>query len=207
MKITAVELAHLLQGTIEGDPSVSVSQPGKIETGKAGEICFLGNLQYEEFAYTTEASILLVDNTFKPKQPIQATLIRVENVYTSLAFLLEKFGKAATNQVSFISEKASIHPSVILGKNVSIGDFTVVDEGVVIGDNCTISAQVFIGRNSCAPVINLAPTISPVDANSAGSVAGVKGAVARRNTAVGRDDRGGPQIRARQCLRIAAVVP
>ncbi len=147
MKITALELAHILNGTVEGDPSVSVSQAGKIETGKAGEICFLGNDQYESFAYTTEASILLVSNTFQPKEKIAATLIRVENVYNSLTFLLEKFGKAATPINARVSDKASIPPSVFLGKNVSVGDFTVIGKDSKINDNCLIYPQVSIGEN------------------------------------------------------------
>jgi UDP-3-O-[3-hydroxymyristoyl] glucosamine N-acyltransferase len=148
MKITATALAQLLGGTIEGDPSVSVTRPGKIESGKAGEICFLGNSKYEEYAYTTEASILMVSNDFQPKQPVKATLIRVENVYTSLAFLLEKFGNAAKAQQAIISDKAYIHPSVLVGENVTIGAFTDIEEGAIIGNNCIIYGQVFIGKNA-----------------------------------------------------------
>jgi UDP-3-O-[3-hydroxymyristoyl] glucosamine N-acyltransferase len=147
MKITASELAQLLGGTVEGDPSVSVSRPGKIETGTAGEICFLGNPKYEDFAYTTDASILMVSKDFQPKQKVNPTLIKVENVYTSLAFLLEKFGSLVNAQPAVISDKADIHPSVSIGKNVSIGAFTVIEEGTTIGDNCSIFGQVHIGRN------------------------------------------------------------
>ena len=147
MKISAFELSQLLNGIIEGDPSVSVTQPGKIESGKSGEICFLGNPKYEEYAYTTEASILLVNQDFQPKQAINATLIRVENVYTSLAFLLEKFSDLNKATESIVSEKASIHPSVSLGKNVTVGDFAVIEEGATIGDNCLIFSQVYIGKN------------------------------------------------------------
>ena len=146
MKISAFELSQLLNGTIEGDPSVSVSQPGKIESGKAGEICFLGNPKYEDYAYTTEASILLVNQDFQPKQAVNATLIRVENVYTSLAFLLEKFSHLNQATQVIVSEKASIHPSVSIGKNVTVGDFAVIEEGAIIGDNCLIFSQVYIGK-------------------------------------------------------------
>ena len=149
MEITALELAQLLQGTIEGDPSVSVSRPGIIESGQPGEICFLANnKQYEEHAYTTAASVLLVDKNFQPKQKIASTLIRVENVYNSLAFLLEKFNAAANGStVHVISERASVHPSVKMGKNVAVGDFTIIEEGATIGDNCRIFGQVYVGKN------------------------------------------------------------
>lgn len=147
MKITAFELSQLLNGTVEGDPSVSVTSPGKIESGKVGQICFLGNPKYEEYAYTTEASILLVNKNFQPKQHIAPTLIRVNDVYASLAFLLEKFGDQKKVIQKGISERASVHPSVSLGQNVAIGDFVVIEEGAAIGDNCTIQAQVYIGKN------------------------------------------------------------
>jgi UDP-3-O-[3-hydroxymyristoyl] glucosamine N-acyltransferase len=38
----------------------------------------------------------------------------------------------------YISPKASIHPSVKIGKHVSIGDFTVIEQGCVIGDHSVI---------------------------------------------------------------------
>jgi UDP-3-O-[3-hydroxymyristoyl] glucosamine N-acyltransferase len=147
MEITAQQLADLLGGKVEGDPSVKAARPGKIETGQAGDICFLGNDRYEEHAYTTDASILLVSNTFVPRRAIKPTLIRVENVYNSLAFLLEKFG-AQTKDAPTISKLASIHPSVVLGQNVTIGDFTVIEAGAEIGDDVVLMPQVFIGKNA-----------------------------------------------------------
>ena len=93
MQLTARELAELLNGEIVGDSNITVSQPGKIESGKNGDICFLGNILYEPYAYSTQASILLVDQNFSPKQSVTPTLIRVKDVYASVATLLEKFGE------------------------------------------------------------------------------------------------------------------
>jgi UDP-3-O-[3-hydroxymyristoyl] glucosamine N-acyltransferase len=148
MKVTASELAQLLGGTIEGDPSVFVTRPGKIESGLPEEICFLGNAKYEDYAYTTQASILMVDKDFVAKRTIKPTLIRVDNVYASLAFLLEKFGAQHIDSQRVISKLASIHPSVFLGENVSVGDFVILEEGVVVGDNTVIKGQVFVGKNT-----------------------------------------------------------
>jgi UDP-3-O-[3-hydroxymyristoyl] glucosamine N-acyltransferase len=147
MEVTAQQLADILGGKIEGDPSVKVSRPGKIETGTEGDICFLGNDRYEEYAYTTSASILLVSNTFVARRAIKPTLIRVENVYNALAFLLDKFGEQ-TKVTPTVSKLSSIHPSVKLGQNVTIGDFVVVEEGAEIGDEVVLMAQVFVGKNA-----------------------------------------------------------
>ena len=147
MQVTANQLAQMLNGTVEGNPEVSVSRPAKIEEGTAGSISFLANPKYEHYAYSTASSILLVSKDFAPTQAIAATLIRVDDVYSCVAILLEKFGQKTENQ-GIVSQKSSIHSSVILAKNVSIGDMSVVDENVNIGENTFIYPQVFIGKNT-----------------------------------------------------------
>ncbi len=150
MQLSAKELAALLEGSIEGNPDVLVNRPGKIEEGQAGEITFLGNDKYEPFIYTTQASVVLVNKDFSPRQAIQATLIRVENVYAALAFLLDKFGAqtAARTAGEGISPQASIHPEAQIGQGVSIGPFAVVEAGASIGDGAKIGAQVFVGQGA-----------------------------------------------------------
>ena len=93
MEISVQALADLLGGSVEGNPDVLINRPSKIEEGGEGSISFLGNSKYENFAYTTTASALLVSNDFSPKKELPATLIRVEDVYASVAFLLDAFGK------------------------------------------------------------------------------------------------------------------
>lgn len=62
-------------------------------------------------------------------------------LYFAKAFLLEK--KEHT-----ISEKADIHPSVKIGKNVRIDAFCQIEKGVSIGDGTIIESNVKIGENS-----------------------------------------------------------
>lgn len=148
MQLSVQELANLLQGSVEGDPQISVTKPGKIEEGQPGEITFLGNEKYEPFIYTTQASVVLVSKDFKPRMPVKATLLRVDDVYRALAFLMNKFGAgAAKNTSSGISAQAFVHPEAKIGNNVSIGTFAVVEKGAVVGDDTIIHAQVFIGQN------------------------------------------------------------
>ncbi|MBX2872688.1 MAG: UDP-3-O-(3-hydroxymyristoyl)glucosamine N-acyltransferase [Saprospiraceae bacterium] len=146
MQLTAQALADLLDGIVEGNPDVSVNRPSKIEEGEPGSISFLGNLKYEEYAYTTKASILLVSKDFKPRQTVQATLLRVDNVYASIQQLLQHFGQAS-NRPANIAEQASIHESAELGKEVSIGAFTILQKGVKVGTGCQIHEQVYLGEN------------------------------------------------------------
>ena len=146
MQISAKDLSQLLNGTVEGNPDILVSHPSKIEEATEGSICFFSNPKYESYVYSTQASIILVSYDFQPTQPIQATLIRVDDVYGSVSHLLETFGKKE-KEVATISPQSSIHSKAVMGKNVSVGAFVVIEEGVQIGDNCTIHPQVFIGKN------------------------------------------------------------
>jgi len=145
MQITAKELCQLLNGTLEGNPDVKVNAPSKIEEGKEGTISFLANPKYEQYAYTTKSSILLVSKTFKPSKPISATLIRVEDVYASLAELMERFGQGP-EETRGIDETASVDDSVEVGAAVRIGQYSVVEAGAKIGKGCRIYPQVYIGE-------------------------------------------------------------
>lgn len=147
MQISAKELSKALNGTIEGNPDVIVSRPSKIEEATEDSICFFANPKYEHYVYTTKAAIILVSNEFVPTQPVAATLIRVEDVYKSVSFLLENFAPKDNNQGE-ISPQAAIDSSAVIGKNVTIGPFVVIEAGAKIGDNTSLQAQVFIGKNA-----------------------------------------------------------
>ncbi|MEL6867537.1 MAG: UDP-3-O-(3-hydroxymyristoyl)glucosamine N-acyltransferase [Bacteroidota bacterium] len=146
MQITASELCQLFQGSLEGDGAVVIYGPSKIEEGKAGTISFLANPKYESHLYTTEASAVLVSRDFQPSQAIQATLIRVDDVYGSIALLLDRFGQEKGPELK-IAEEAKVHATATLGANVSIGAFCVVEAGAAIGEGCIIYPQVYIGRD------------------------------------------------------------
>ena len=78
MEFTAQQIADLLNGTVDGDASVRVSNMSKIEEGSPGTITFLANEKYEEFIYSTAASIALVNETFIPSKPLPETLTLIK---------------------------------------------------------------------------------------------------------------------------------
>ena len=69
MELTAKQLAEVLHGTVEGDPEAKVTTFAKIEHGKPGQLCFYANPKYEQYVYTSRASVLLVNADFQPKSP------------------------------------------------------------------------------------------------------------------------------------------
>ena len=60
MQFPASQIALLVNGKIEGDPSVTVNSFGKIEEAKQGQLSFLANPKYEEHIYSTGASLVLI---------------------------------------------------------------------------------------------------------------------------------------------------
>lgn len=147
MQFPASQIALIVNGTIEGDPEVCVGSFGKIEEAKEGQISFLANPKYEDFLYTTRASVIIVSEKFKPKQTIKSTLIRVPDAYSAFATLLAKYQEMRQQQLSGVQEPVYLAKTAILGDNVFIGAFTFIGENVKIGNNTKIYPNTFIGDN------------------------------------------------------------
>jgi UDP-3-O-[3-hydroxymyristoyl] glucosamine N-acyltransferase len=148
MQFTALQIATLLKGKLVGEPEAKINQVAKIEEAKAGSLSFVANPKYEEYLYSTDASIIIINEDYELKQPVKATLIRVKDAYSSFAYLLEKYneiqsnaGKKGIEQPSYISKSASI------GKNVYVGSFTYIGDNALIGDNVKIYPGCYIGDN------------------------------------------------------------
>ncbi len=148
MQFSAAQIATLIGGKIEGDPSKSVSSFAKIEEAQEGQLAFLANPKYEEFLGTTGASIIIINDSQEIKYSITSTLIRVPDAYTSFALLLSKYQQMMTQQLSGIQQPSYIAPTAKIGENVYIGAFAYIGEHVVIGDNTKVFPQTFLGDNA-----------------------------------------------------------
>jgi UDP-3-O-[3-hydroxymyristoyl] glucosamine N-acyltransferase len=145
MQFSAAQIAGLLKGTVEGNPEQMVSGLAKIEEGRPGTLSFLSNMAYEPYAYTTEASILIVNSDFVPQKPVSSTLIRVENAYMAFARLLELVREHTMENKKGIEQPCFIDSSAQIGKDVYIGAFAYIGPGAVIADGVKIYPQVYIG--------------------------------------------------------------
>ena len=146
MQFTAQEIAFLLNGTVEGDSQVAVNQLAKIEEAAAGALSFLANPKYEQYLYSTNASVVIVNQSQVLTEPVKTTLIRVENAYTAFSVLLEKYNTLKLNK-SGIEQPSFIDSTASYGTNIYIGAFAYVGPNVKIGDNCKIYPQVYIADN------------------------------------------------------------
>ena len=168
MELTVKQIATLLEGEVAGNESLTISSLSKIEDGKPGDISFLANPKYEPFLYTTQASAVIVNQSFKPQKPVPSALIFVENSYSAFTRLLEEyhqqisFARMGVEQPNYLGEgtqigeqvyrgafsyigrnchigdNVKIYPHVYIGDNVRIGDNTILQPGVRILSNCVI---------------------------------------------------------------------
>lgn len=147
MTFTAAQIALLINGTIEGDPSASVNSFGKIEEAGEGQLSFLANPKYEDYIYTTKASVIIINEGFQLKQPVQAALIRVADAYTAFATLLSKYQEIMQQQLSGVQEPSYIAKTAVYGEQVFIGAFAYLGEKVKVGNNTKVYPNAFLGDN------------------------------------------------------------
>lgn len=177
MEFTAQQIAEYLQGEVAGDPEITVNTLSKIEEGTPGSLSFLANPKYNQYLYSTAASVVIVSKGFEPEEEVASTLVKVDDAYGAFATLLKmynqvKYQKTGIEQPAFVSESASIgddtyigafayvgdnvkvgqgskiFPHVYLGDNVEIGENCMIFPGVKIYADCTVGSEVTIHAGS-----------------------------------------------------------
>jgi len=147
MQFTAAQIALLINGTVEGDVAATVASFGKIEEATTGQLSFLANPKYEEYLYTSKASIVIVNTSLQLRQPVQAALIRVQNAYEAFATLLLKYQEIVSQQLVGIEQPSHIDSTATIGTNVYVAAFSYIGKNVVVGNHVKIYAGVAIGNN------------------------------------------------------------
>ncbi len=137
------ELGRLLGARVKGDPTLSVSGIGPLESATAGELSFLTDSRYTHLLADCKASALIVSPKF---EDLDFALLIVENPYLALARAAGVFspvaqGDAGVHRQAFVGEEA------VLAEGVSVGPFAHVGEGSTIGRGTTVSASAYVGRN------------------------------------------------------------
>lgn len=153
MEFSAKQIAEFIHGVIVGDENATVHTFAKIEEGVPGAISFLSNPKYTHYIYETKSTIVLVNKDFEPERPVNATLIKVDNAYESVAKLLTLYEMSKPKKTG-IHPLACIDPTAKIGKDVYIDAFAYVGANAVIGDgvalhpHATVCENAVIGENS-----------------------------------------------------------
>jgi len=145
MEITAQQLAQMVQGTVDGDANVTINNYAKIEEATAGCLTFLANPKYTHYIYDTQASAVLVRKDFVAEHPVQATLIRVEDPYKTLADLLNMVSAQMAPERHGVEQPCYVSEGVELPEETYVGAFAYIGKGVKVGRNVMIYPQVYVG--------------------------------------------------------------
>ena len=145
MEFKAKEIAEILGGTVDGNPEATVVSFARIESGKPGTISFFANPKYEQYVYTRKADIIIVNKTFEPKEPVPATMVRVDDAYAAVASLLDYVTAKKRSYKRYRGCRSRVRWSSKIGKKVYIGDFAYVGKNASVGDYTKVYEHVFIG--------------------------------------------------------------
>lgn len=145
MEFSAAQIAMIINGTIEGDPQATVHSFGKIEEAQKGQLAFLANPKYEEYLYTTGASVIILSEDQHLKEPLNATIIRVPDAYSAFATLLQAYETLKAGQLTGIQQPAHIAATAQLGEQHFVGAFAYIGDHVKLGKNVKIHPHVYIG--------------------------------------------------------------
>jgi len=145
MRRTLKEIAELIDGEVVGNGNTVITGVSGIKEAGEGDITFVANPKYSPLIEETSASAIITSREVKtaPKP-----IIRTDNPSLAFAKLISSMAQAE------LKHPQGIHPTAILGKDVSVGSdvaigpYAVVEDNVSIGDRTIIYAGCFLGHHT-----------------------------------------------------------
>jgi len=145
MILTLKEIAELVGGSIEGDPSKSIHSIGTLDSANSSQISYAVNKKYKDSLINSNAGAFIINKSLK--QYCQRDVILVDNVYLAYSILTHKF-KVIQNIEHFNYGHQLNYPDSIVAVNSAIGKNVKIGKSSTIGVNCVIEDNVCIGSNS-----------------------------------------------------------
>lgn len=147
MEFSAGQIAAFIGGEIVGNADVKVNTFAKIEEGHEGALSFIDNPKYEKYLYTTDSSVLIVNNDLTVNGGKTPTLIKVESARQGFTLLMQKLTESSLAGLTGVSEQASVAEGADIAENVYIGEQSVIKATVKVGAGSKIFPQVFLDEN------------------------------------------------------------
>ena len=142
-QLSIKEIAQHVSGKIIGDKDVLITGLEQIELAQTGQITFIGGRKYLKLWERSQASAALVSEGLDPA-PGNRTLIKVASADLAVAQLLDLFAPTSPHCDTGVHETAVVDPTVVLGKNVSIGPGCYLGPRVRVDDDSVFYANVTV---------------------------------------------------------------
>jgi UDP-3-O-[3-hydroxymyristoyl] glucosamine N-acyltransferase len=146
MHKTLKEIAEIIDGEVVGDAHIVITGVSGIKEAHKGDITFVANPKYFPLIDKTYASAVITSRDIKS---VPKPIIRTDNPSLAFAKVISSFAAPLE-----ITRPSGIHPTAILGKNVTLGKnaavgaYVVIEDEVSIGNNTIIYAGCFIGHHT-----------------------------------------------------------
>ncbi|MEI8073185.1 MAG: UDP-3-O-(3-hydroxymyristoyl)glucosamine N-acyltransferase [Bacteroidota bacterium] len=145
MKSYSIEqINSVLQGTLIGNTTASISGPEQLEMANNSQISFIGHKKYLKFWGSSKACAAIINEEFELEPGENRALIKVKNADLAMAQLLEMFIPDGPLFDQPIHPTAVVHPTAVIGTNTRIGAGCYVGAGAAIGNDVTLYANVTI---------------------------------------------------------------
>lgn len=140
------DLGALIGAEIHGNTALEVTGTNEIHRVKEGELVFVNHPKYYDKALKSPATVILIEQPVA--FPAEKALLISDDPFRDFNLINRHFrhishfeNEAHTLEVG---EGTFIHPSVVLGRNVTIGKDCRIYPNVVIGDYTEIGDEVII---------------------------------------------------------------
>lgn len=153
--ISLGEIAKLIDCVLKDKKlaNMMMEDVAPLNVAKSLDVSFLDNVKYKNDFKTTSAGAVIVNERLFELAPNNVAVLISKNPHKSYALLAQYFYKNM-NINGFVSEKANIDDSSVIGNNCKVYAGAFVGENVVIGENCILEPNcvvmdgVKIGNNS-----------------------------------------------------------
>ena len=145
MRKTLKEIAELIDGEVVGDARIVITGVSGIKEAHKGDITFLANPKYFPLIDKTYASEVITSRDIKS---VPKPIIRTDNPSLAFAKVISSFAPTEIILPKGIHPTAILGKNVTLGKNAAVGAYAVIEDEVSIGNNTIIYAGCFIGHHT-----------------------------------------------------------
>ena len=150
LRLTAIEIAQAIDGTVHGDENVSISAAKSVHQAGPETLTFAANdANLKKLANTNAAVAIVSSKDLQTALENQAlTVITTDgDVECSFLEVAAVLHKRRVPRETGISPAADIASSARIGEDTHIHPNATISENVEIGTGCSIYPGVFVGQN------------------------------------------------------------
>jgi len=141
MRLTAQQIANLIQGKLEGRPDVVLESVASLKNAGPTDLSYAEEKYYDEAVRSTAGCIIVKSGVFPRQTVIVAASPKL--AFAKAAALLLKEAQPATE----IHPTAVIETGAVIGEGARIGAGCVIGKNVRIGRDCVLYPRVVIYPN------------------------------------------------------------